>query len=422
MIGSFAASGCPPPLSSSDPADSVAAADAVAAALEKSPAPDIGAKSVLPADFGPQNTLFGVLMADDTQAFVLSTSDANGDPSIYGVAWYDADGQLLCQENVADGIVTLYGTTLDGLMLDVRQAKPRITMFLNASSPPSQIVMTVEDDGSVVLDEDETVIELTPNLAYDDLSAPYLLDSLPSLASKSHGPQTAKWNCADIMPVVVTAAQVFCDIRAQIMNGVPVKVLEASCITATTAIDLVRGYYGQSDDATVQRVLAGLKAGILATCQIGQRIVNTGGNANPLGIACTILSYAEAGVTMYTGQSLATQICAISTTDQSIGSHMTTDNLMYIDVRDVEAEDGDEIALRLNGQELWQGTVMNIVRRVPAYLSPGFNHFEFEALNGGENPPNTARVILRDQDGTAVHQTSYDLDAGQVATLDIVRQ
>jgi len=403
----------------------VSPADFLNAALQKLPAADVGAKSVLPAAVGPSNALFGVLMGDDSLAFALGSTDTNGNMLITAVAWYDADGHLMVQENIADGVTTLFGATTDGLTLDVRGQNPKITMLLNASSPPSKIVLSVQPDGSVTLDDSATVVSLTPNEDYNDQSARLRLDDRAFVRGKSRTDQAASVSCADVTNVIITVTLVACDIKTQITNGVPLKVLEAACISANGAIDLVRSVHSQSEDETVQRVLAGLKGGVQAACQIGQAAVNvasTVSKINPLDVACIVLGYAESGVTVLSGQSLATQICTIFTSDQVLGGAVTGDDLINLVLLDTAAEDGDAVAIRLNGQEVFRGTVLNAPQAVPINLYPGLNHFEFVALNEGSQPPNTARVIVRDVTGTDLNLTSYDLSTGQIATLDIIRK
>src|SRR5438552_15585625 len=102
---------------------------------------------------------------------------------------------------------------------------------------------------------------------------------------------------------------------------------------------------------------------------------------------------------MKTGQSLADQICKYFASDQIMPGVLTAADRVNISVWDAAQEDGDMIALRHNGQQIFSGVVKNAAQVFQVTLAAGYNHFEFEALNEGTGPPNTARVAVQDLAG-----------------------
>jgi hypothetical protein len=218
--------------------------------------------------------------------------------------------------------------------------------------------------------------------------------------------------------------QLACDIKTQITLGVPVTVIEKTCIVANGAVDTVQALRSGASDATESKVFGGLKASITALCELGKGVVgvaNVVTKVNPLDAACLALSLYDSTRQMRSGQTLASQICQYFTSNQILPGVKTTDYLLRLVILDYASEDGDMVAIKLRGQEVFRGVVTNAPKSVPINLYPDFNHFEFIALNEGTSPPNTARVIIESLEGTNLGLTSYDLSVGQVATLDIIR-
>ena len=54
-------------------------------------------------------------------------------------------------------------------------------------------------------------------------------------------------------------------------------------------------------------------------------------------------------------------------------------------------------------------------------LTEGFNRVEFEALNQGSSGPNTAQVVITDDEGNVIHNNRWNLSTGSKASMIVVK-
>jgi len=109
--------------------------------------------------------------------------------------------------------------------------------------------------------------------------------------------------------------------------------------------------------------------------------------------------------------------------DQYLGEIRTGTSNVTIMYRDHEYVDGDRVRIFVNGD-----IVKNSV-----YLSGGFNGFtfplesgynkvEFLALNQGTSGPNTAQLVIYDDDGTELSSNQWNLLTGRKAMVTIIKE
>jgi len=108
--------------------------------------------------------------------------------------------------------------------------------------------------------------------------------------------------------------------------------------------------------------------------------------------------------------------------DQYLGEIRTGSSNVTIMYRDHEYVDGDRVRIYVNGD----------VVKISVYLSAGFNGFtfpldkgfnrvEFQALNQGTSGPNTAQLVIYDDDGTVLSSNEWNLLTGRKATVTIIK-
>ena len=109
--------------------------------------------------------------------------------------------------------------------------------------------------------------------------------------------------------------------------------------------------------------------------------------------------------------------------DYNLGSLSTKSKLIVIKCRDHEYVDGDRIKLMLNDAVIHP----NIVLRgdffvIDVDLVEGFNSINFIALNEGTSSPNTAQLMVYDQDGNLLASNKWLIRTGYKASLSIYKE
>lgn len=110
-------------------------------------------------------------------------------------------------------------------------------------------------------------------------------------------------------------------------------------------------------------------------------------------------------------------------TDQYLGQLKTMSGSVTIMYRDHEYVDGDRVRIFVNGD----------VVKTSVYLTGGFNGFtfplqsgfnkvEFQALNQGSSGPNTAELLIYDEDGNTLSSNQWNLTTGRKATVTIIKE
>lgn len=109
--------------------------------------------------------------------------------------------------------------------------------------------------------------------------------------------------------------------------------------------------------------------------------------------------------------------------DQYLGDFKTTSKFVGIVCRDHEYVDGDRIKIYLNGDVVEYNLLLTgSFKGINIDLVKGFNRIEFEALNQGSSGPNTAQVVVADENGEVIHNNRWNLSTGSRASLIIVKE
>ena len=109
--------------------------------------------------------------------------------------------------------------------------------------------------------------------------------------------------------------------------------------------------------------------------------------------------------------------------DTYLGDVNTTSNKAIIVCRDFEYEDGDRVQILLNDEVLLQNLYLkNQYFIMQIDLKPGFNKFDFKALNQGSSGPNTAELRVFDDDQKLLSSNQWNLSTGATATFIVVKQ
>ena len=109
--------------------------------------------------------------------------------------------------------------------------------------------------------------------------------------------------------------------------------------------------------------------------------------------------------------------------DTYLGDVNTTSNKAIIVCRDFEYEDGDRVQISLNDEVLLHDLFLkNQYFIMQIDLKPGFNKFDFKALNQGSSGPNTAELRVFDEDQKLLSSNQWNLSTGATATFIVVKQ
>tara|TARA_A100001011_G_scaffold300382_1_gene313695 strand:+ start:373 stop:1062 length:690 start_codon:yes stop_codon:yes gene_type:complete len=109
--------------------------------------------------------------------------------------------------------------------------------------------------------------------------------------------------------------------------------------------------------------------------------------------------------------------------DTYLGDVNTTSNKAIIVCRDFEYEDGDRVQILLNDEILLQDLYLkNQYFIMTIDLKPGFNKFDFRALNQGSSGPNTAELRVFDEDQKLLSSNQWNLSTGATATFIVVKE
>ena len=109
--------------------------------------------------------------------------------------------------------------------------------------------------------------------------------------------------------------------------------------------------------------------------------------------------------------------------DTYLGDVNTTSNKAIIVCRDFEYEDGDRVQILLNDEEILPNLFLkNQFFVMQIDLKPGFNKFDFKALNQGSSGPNTAELRVFDENQNLLSSNQWNLSTGATATFIVVKQ
>ena len=109
--------------------------------------------------------------------------------------------------------------------------------------------------------------------------------------------------------------------------------------------------------------------------------------------------------------------------DTYLGDVNTTSNKAIIVCRDFEYEDGDRVQILLNDEVILPSLYLkNQFFVMQIDLKPGFNKFDFKALNQGSSGPNTAELRVFDEEQKLLSSNQWNLSTGATATFIVVKQ
>lgn len=109
--------------------------------------------------------------------------------------------------------------------------------------------------------------------------------------------------------------------------------------------------------------------------------------------------------------------------DTYLGDVNTSSKTAIIVCRDFEYEDGDRVQIMLNDTVLLQDLYLkNKYFMMEIELKPGFNKFDFKALNQGASGPNTAELKVYDDQQKLLSSNQWNLSTGATATFIVVKQ
>jgi hypothetical protein len=109
--------------------------------------------------------------------------------------------------------------------------------------------------------------------------------------------------------------------------------------------------------------------------------------------------------------------------DTYLGDVNTSSKTAIIVCRDFEYEDGDRVQITLNDTVLLQDLYLkNKYFMMEIELKPGFNKFDFKALNQGASGPNTAELKVYDDQQKLLSSNQWNLSSGATATFIVVKQ
>ncbi len=109
--------------------------------------------------------------------------------------------------------------------------------------------------------------------------------------------------------------------------------------------------------------------------------------------------------------------------DMYLGDVKSGGKFVGIVCRDHEFVDGDRVRIWLNDKVVDPNTLLTAsFKGINVDLEEGFNRFEFEALNVGSSPPNTAQIDVYDDKGELIYSNKWLLSTGSRATLIITKE
>lgn len=109
--------------------------------------------------------------------------------------------------------------------------------------------------------------------------------------------------------------------------------------------------------------------------------------------------------------------------DQYLGQINTSTGSVTIMYRDHEYVDGDRVRIFVNGDIVKTSVYLSGAFNGFTFpLQSGFNKVEFQALNQGSSGPNTAELLINDEDGNTLSSNQWNLNTGRKATVTIIKE
>ncbi|MGM0634826.1 MAG: hypothetical protein ACQESK_02080 [Bacteroidota bacterium] len=109
--------------------------------------------------------------------------------------------------------------------------------------------------------------------------------------------------------------------------------------------------------------------------------------------------------------------------DMDFGEFRTSSGKITIACRDHMTFDGDRVQIKLNGEVIVENVLLeNQFKSFVIELEEGFNKIEFIALNQGNAGPNTAELVVFDENGDVMTKNVWNLLTGVKAFALVVKE
>lgn len=108
--------------------------------------------------------------------------------------------------------------------------------------------------------------------------------------------------------------------------------------------------------------------------------------------------------------------------NQDLGSYSTNSVKAYVKYRDAAFVDGDKIRVYLNDKMIQPQVLLDgEFKGFQITLEKGINKIDFEALNEGFAPPNTAEFQVFDDKGNIISASQWNIGIGYKATIIVTK-
>ncbi len=280
----------------------------------------IGEQTLVPVaaispDGGPAGAFAGFALADGNSFYYCGDVDeVNRTVDLQAVVLEDARGNLIMmQENRGDEATKITLATGDALDIDVSGDDPRIVFYLNATAPPTELVMHVIDAELVVDTEASSFGELNP-----DYNKPIRLPRQTSAKLSKVRQEEILCFLARGMNISFGGA---CQLWQFVSDAAPNAAVNTLCIVSNQAIDDFRGsaplvsiFPELTEDPNYIKALATLKIGINGLCTLGKsglRLARLLKKVAPPDLFCLGLTVVDEGTRLLDadGDSIADNIC-----------------------------------------------------------------------------------------------------------------
>ena len=109
--------------------------------------------------------------------------------------------------------------------------------------------------------------------------------------------------------------------------------------------------------------------------------------------------------------------------DYYLGDIETKSEYIIIKCRDHEYVDGDRIKLMLNNSIVHPNiSLTSIFYVIDIDLDEGYNNIDFVALNEGDSSPNTAQLVVLDENGVQLSNKKWLISTGYKAQLVVFKK
>lgn len=109
--------------------------------------------------------------------------------------------------------------------------------------------------------------------------------------------------------------------------------------------------------------------------------------------------------------------------DYYLGNLETQSEYIIIKCRDHEYVDGDRIKLMLNNAVIHPNiSLSSVFYVIDIDLDEGYNNIDFIALNEGDSSPNTAQLVVLDENGVVLSNKKWLISTGYKAQLVVYKK